>query len=169
MAERYLTIPPLSPRDIKRFWSKVAKRGPDECWLWTANPGPQGYGLFSIGSYDCRMYVASRVAYAVAHGSTPTELMICHTCDRPGCVNPAHLYAGTRVDNATDMVQRGRNFVARGEANKQSKLTAEQVRIIRSRYRPRTRGKGTRVLAREFGVTERVIQLIVTGRSWTAI
>jgi hypothetical protein len=56
---------------------------------------------------------------------------VLHHCDNPPCFNPAHLYIGTKVDNARDCARRGRKDV-RGERNPHHKITAEDARMIRS-------------------------------------
>jgi HNH endonuclease len=91
----------------KRFWSKVDKRGPDECWPWTAGTaGKGGYGRFRMG--DKRVQ-ASRVAWEMEHGRPlPPELDALHSCDNPPCVNPAHIWPGTAADNVRDAVAKGR-------------------------------------------------------------
>jgi hypothetical protein len=38
----------------------------------------------------------------------------CHTCDYRPCVNPNHIYEGTRADNARDMVERNPEWVQTG-------------------------------------------------------
>ena len=85
----------------ERFWSKVDRRGPDECWPWTAHTQAKGYGTFGIGN---RPYPAHRVAYELTHGVVPdTRIFVCHSCDTPGCCNPAHLFLGSHDDNMADM------------------------------------------------------------------
>lgn len=167
MAERYtIPIPPLSDRDIARFWSKVRKAGPDECWMWTANPGPNGYGLFHMNWRGLRrMYTASRVAFTIVKGDCPPNHIVRHTCDTPGCVNPAHLISGTQADNSRDCVERGRNVMMPGETNPNSKLSTENVMEIRRRYQ---RGNAIH-LAREFGISNVMVGLIVKRRSWRHI
>jgi hypothetical protein len=51
-----------------------------------------------------------------------------------------------------------------GERNGQAKLTASQVREIRTRYA--AGGVFQRILAAEYGVDRALISYIVTGKSW---
>lgn len=85
----------------QRFWSKVDRRGPDECWPWLAAKSATRYGVFDKTR-------AHRVAYALTHGLIPEGRIVCHRCDNPPCCNPAHLWLGTPKDNTADMVAKGR-------------------------------------------------------------
>lgn len=103
-AERYRSLPMA---DL--FWSKVDRRGPDECWTWLGGKH-RGYGIFS-GSANARP--ASRRAHRTAWELTnskpfPRGKLACHTCDNPSCVNPAHIWPGTPKDNTRDMLAKGR-------------------------------------------------------------
>jgi HNH endonuclease len=87
---------------IKRFWSYVIKT--DSCWLW-ASCKPTDYGHINI---DYKTYQTHCISYEIAFGEIPKGLVVCHTCDIPSCVNPAHLFVGTQQDNMQDMIAKGR-------------------------------------------------------------
>lgn len=86
----------------ERFWSKVDKQGPDECWQWLAAKQRNGYGVIGLGGHDGRMVRTHRVSYELAHGPIPEGLIIDHLCRNRGCVNPAHLEA---VDQRTNLLR----------------------------------------------------------------
>jgi len=116
------------PQDLlPRFWSKVDKRGPEECWPWLGSYLPSGYGAFWLGRNNV---TAHRVAYMLLVGSVPECLMIRHACDHKWCVNPAHLSVGTHVDNMSDKVERERQ--ARGESHGMSVHSDDEVRRVRA-------------------------------------
>lgn len=95
---------------MARFWSKVDLRGPDECWLWIGLRDEAGYGRWGYGK---RQHRAHRWLLGELRGapliSDPRGVEdACHRCDNPPCVNPAHLYVGTRKRNIADAVERKR-------------------------------------------------------------
>jgi hypothetical protein len=65
-----------------------------------------GYGYLWV---EGKMVRAHRLAYAMYVGAIPDGQVIRHTCDRPHCVNPEHLRAGTQSENVQDTLTRRRH------------------------------------------------------------
>lgn len=150
----------MAPGDAERFWSKVDRRGPDECWPWKASVNVRNrYGQFAVSRPKKTMLRAHRVAYELAKGPIPEGLLVRHTCDNRPCCNPAHLIVGTDLDNVRDMDSRGRRVVVlppphHGEDNPQSKLTnAQRAEIVELRMA----GESAESLALRFGVNRRTV------------
>ena len=110
---------------MDRFWSKVAKGGPDECWPWQAGTDGRGYGLFRLGAAMVR---AHRLALELHLGRAVVGDVL-HRCDAPGCCNPAHLWEGSNADNVADRHAKGRD--ARNQTHGMRKLTDRQVAMLR--------------------------------------
>jgi len=97
--------------DHCRLYSKVAVRGPDECWLWQGAKHSFGYGLVNVsGKKAGDIKTSHGIAWEVANGrKVPAGMYVCHSCDVPACCNPAHLWLGTPQDNYDDMIAKGRH------------------------------------------------------------
>lgn len=154
------TLPEMDWQAKARFWSKVDVRNADECWPWRAGTDTRGYGAINISK---RVVKAHRVAYSLANGDMPADLLIRHQCDNPACCNPHHLLTGTPADNVADCIRRGRN--AFGERVPNAKLNDEQALSIWGMKDTLT----AVAVGRMFGVSEGTVRKIWYGETWKHI
>lgn len=148
---------------IDRFWVKVKKGKPDECWAWLFGVDNNGYGQFSVNG---RPVKAHRVAWMIVNGEIKNGLHCLHKCDNPICVNPSHLFLGTHAENMKDMTEKGRNFIPHGELCPLHKLTNEQVLEIRRLCKS---GLTNKAIAKRFKIDKTHVYQIKAFRIWKHI
>lgn len=122
-----------------------------------------GHGVVYIGrdrrKGQSKYAFAHRLAYEAARGPIPDGLCVLHKCDVPSCVNPTHLFLGTRSDNHADMVSKGRQ--AKGFRLPHTKLSAAQVRAIRRTYAQF--GVSQESLGKKYGITQSHVSRLLSG------
>ena len=136
---------------LKRFISKV-KVLENGCHEWTAGLHRDGYGKFQN---DGKTVQTHRVAYKLFVGEIPNKLWVLHSCDNRKCVNPAHLFLGTRKDNIDDMDSKKR----RGS---NSPLTYSNVAEIKQMLADRY---SQQYIANKFGVCQTTISKIKLNKT----
>jgi len=168
---------------VEVFWSKVDRSGgPDACWPWMGARDQDGYGLFRPPKATRRpTRRAHRFALELKLGRPLAPAMQARhaVCDNQPCCNPAHLLAGTGLDNSRDMVAHGRSLVGdrnpnvanvegrpRGSRNGNAKLTEASVAAIKARL---LAGEPSKRVAADFGVTNGCIWFIAKGRNWAHV
>lgn len=144
-----------------RFWSKVDKRGPNDCWPWLGHTNAKGYGTFNSG---IGTHIAHRIAFILTVGPIPNKLFACHHCDNPPCCNPKHIFLGTNADNMADCARKGRTNPKRGEEAFTAKLTEAKVREIVRLYVDEK--ISSKKLGPMFGVHPESILGILRGTFW---
>lgn len=143
-----------------RFWSRVVPSDTG-CWEWAGPKDRRGYGLFP---YHRTYYRAHRFMHLLVTGNIPDGAFACHRCDNPGCVNPAHLFIGTAMDNAIDREQKGRGRRLVGIEHPRAKFSAETIGAVRRTYIPWRHGYVK--TGRLFGMSAGNVQRIIEGRIW---
>jgi hypothetical protein len=167
----------------ERFFEKVDRNGPvpahspelGPCHIWTAGRSVDGYGRFV---FNGKVVNAGHVALWLATGSLPIYCAL-HRCDNPPCVNPAHLYDGTKRDNALDRAARkpssypsGARWHDRllanpelhsGESNGRAKISEVDAWSIRDLF---ASGTSAKTLSEGFDLTVTTIWNILHGDLW---
>jgi hypothetical protein len=141
-----------------RFWSKVRL---GSCFEWQAAITPDGYGAYKING---RMHRVHRLVWEALNGPIPEGMCVLHHCDNPPCVNPRHLFLGTRQDNMADRDAKGRS--ARGETNGRARLSGSDVASIRAAANA---GVSPKRLAEFWGLNRTYVQDIIAGRTWAHV
>jgi len=134
------------------------------CWNWNGGVNRHGYGHFYL--FGKTMY-AHRASYVLFMGDIPDEMCVLHRCDNRKCVNPSHLFLGSRTENFVDMIQKGRGWFQKPRNknwHRGTKITmedAEAIRILRKG------GRTTTEIARMFNVGKSTIKDVCSGHTWT--
>jgi hypothetical protein len=144
----------------QRFWPKVDRQGPDECWPWVGRRNHAGYGRLW---WEGRAQLAHRVAWQLTTGPIPEGLSVLHKCDFPACCRPAHLFLGTIADNNADRDRKGRTARMPGASNPRTDLSDEDIMQIRARLQ---NGEYRSDIARDFSLSAGQISQIGRGATW---
>ncbi len=141
----------------KRFDSKWCPEPFSGCWLWTGSDNGDGCGRLNINR---RFRGAHQVSWELHNGNIPVGMCILHKCDVRCCVNPRHLFLGSKSANTIDAVTKGRWTQNRGEKSCHATLSDEQVLRIRL-------SKDTgRKLAKEMQVSEYAVSRARNRKTW---
>lgn len=131
------------------FFDRCAPIGESGCWVWLGYVTKDGYGRTTDGG---QMKYAHRLSYEKAIGPIPGGMCVCHKCDVRCCVNPDHLWLGTRAENATDRDRKGRQS---------RKGNGGHLKFSRGTVRAIFLAEGSQAkIAAEFGVTQSFVSLV---------
>jgi len=122
------------------------------CHEWQRAINTRGYG--QVG-FQGKLWMTHRLVWTLVNGDIPKDMVVCHRCDNPKCINPNHLFLGTMSDNSKDSVKKGRW---------KAYFTCEQADIIRKEVTP-DRGSISKI-ARKYGVSPSVIGRMINNKTY---
>lgn len=101
------------------------------CILWFKGTSSDGYGALNING---KYFRAHRLSWIEANGPIPPgpKQCVCHKCDTPQCINPDHLWLGSKADNSADRDNKKRNY--HGEEHHMSKLSSCKILEVIALY-----------------------------------
>lgn len=140
-----------------RFALSAAGRSASECWPWYGSLDNHGYGTTVVLGRNVK---AHRAAYVEFRGLIPPGALVCHSCDNPACINPAHLFLGDALVNQQDKNSKGRG---KYPGPRRRKLTAWDVRRIRAHAGP------VNPLVQELGISRNHYFVIRRRGVWKGI
>ena len=148
------------PNKYTSFLQKVDACGfdPNACWPWLGAGKGNGYGNVNA---DGRYVTAHQRSYELFCGPVPSGIDVCHSCDNRWCVNPDHLFLGTRLENMADCKSKGRTA---GGTRKH--LAEWQVQEIRRRLNA---GMSPRKISVQMDINYVTITAIQRGDSYVGI
>lgn len=157
-------------KDYKTHFETKFKKT-ETCWVWQGSCFDNGYGQFKCKGKNWK---AHRYSYTI-YRSDPGTYFVCHTCDNPKCVNPAHLFLGTAKDNKDDCVRKNRHAKhnAKPQIGKKNggwiraRFNKGEIDEIKNQYTGK-RGEQT-ALAKKYGVSVTTICSIINNRRYKDI
>ncbi|MDE2097596.1 MAG: HNH endonuclease [Patescibacteria group bacterium] len=151
----------------ERFIQKVTKGA--GCWIFSPAAKYPKYAAIGRGIHGTGSIGAHIASFVLFNAHLPDGLDVCHSCDERNCVNPHHLWLGTRFENMADSRKKGRlstpftiSRKARGESHPRTNLTKDQVLKIVEQ----NKFWSYKFIAENFGVSKTVVAHICQGRTW---
>lgn len=144
-----------------------------DCIEWIGAKYPNGYGAIK---YEKKHYTTHRLVYMLLNNinNLPYEIQICHHCDNPCCINPDHLFMGTRSDNMKDAYKKGRlnmpkcDGVRFKKGHKPINRKLNDCDVVLIKYKL-SLGQGATSISRELDISRNIIEDIKRGHSYADI
>lgn len=147
----------LKIRTPEEKFDALVQKNKNGCWIFQGCiKNDTGYGLIEVNGKRIR---AHRYSWFLRYGTMPpSNILVCHKCDNPPCVNPKHLFLGTNADNQKDCRSKRRH--QHGENHWRAKLSEQDVLKIRKDCRTNVE------IAIDYGVCYSIIGKIKRHQIW---
>ena len=106
---------------MKSILKNKYKKDSSGCWIWQRSKNEKGYGRIQVKG---KMWAAHRLSFTLYKGNILKGMVVCHSCDNPSCINPAHLWLGTMGENMLDMMKKGRGRIAKLSEEDKAKIVS---------------------------------------------
>lgn len=130
----------------------------DDCLTWPFSTNELGYAQLNNGG---KIERGHRRMCILAHGAPPfPKAQACHSCGNGhlACVNPRHLYWGSRKQNSQDMVEHGRS--------NRGKLSPLKNADVLALCAAADAGESQSSIAARYGIKQSTVSAIVLGKNW---
>lgn len=148
---------------LYKFWERINKT--KSCWIWIGAKNSGGYGILRVNNFQMR---AHRFSYQAFFGRISDKICVLHKCDNKICVNPEHLFLGTRIDNNKDRDMKNRTVIVYGSKNGKAKLNEIKVRDIKNTLKYYN-FKSFAEIGIKYNVKWQTIQAIAKGKTWKRV
>lgn len=112
----------LSTHDLVLVLGKVRIDKTKGCWLYR-----EDWSEYAT----LKKKPLHRLIFKIFKGEIEGNNFICHKCDRPGCINPDHLFQGTHSENMQDARRKGRSLAY---SNKKGRYPKNYKELDRQRH-----------------------------------
>lgn len=150
---------------VRRLIESIGQIDSNGCWLWGRRVDP----VYALVGVDGKVRFAHRLAWVLAYEQPiPPKMCVLHACPKLICINPVHLFLGSRQDMTDLAVANGRQFSGfgyRGEDHPMARLNVRKVDEIR---RLLAAGVPVRKIATTYGICRSHIFSINLGQAWAA-
>lgn len=159
----------LTEERARKTVRRIIPAGEHECWYATGQNKKRNDGKRPRPSVmiDGKNIKLGRIIVESILMQDTQELLICHRCDNPPCINPNHLWPGTNLDNIRDRVEKGRCNTAKWENAGPSKYTNDEIRCIR--WLRNDLNFELKEISKLFGCTDGNVSMIARRITWSEL
>ena len=118
MPPTYASCANVSESLLCKVQNRIERLPWSGCWIWMGATNRAGYAKASNAFTGQKTRIVHRAILQEQLGvQLPINIYACHSCDVPSCINPAHIWPGTQLDNLRDAINKGKKIGSDGAFN----------------------------------------------------